>query len=48
MKGAKVFDLLPLALTPFIVLIAFIAFPGQYLMLNSSFLILNFVSLQLC
>ena len=51
MKGAKVFDLLFLAFTSlitFIALIAFIAFPGQYLMLNSSFLILNFVSLQLC
>ena len=38
MKGAKVFDLLFLALTSFIALIAFIAFidfPAQYLILNS-------------
>jgi hypothetical protein len=35
MKGAKVFDLLPLALTSFIALIAFIDFPAQYLILNS-------------
>ena len=38
MKGAKVFDLLPLAFTSliaFITFIAFIDFPAQYLILNS-------------